>query len=72
MCVPILRHAAAMFSYRAKLVSLDQNDFVKVIRQNTSCRQACDAPTHHNCAISACFAISVDQYVPHAWSPFFS
>jgi hypothetical protein len=32
--VSTLRRAAPMFPHRAKLVSLDQNDLAKVIRQN--------------------------------------
>jgi hypothetical protein len=36
--VPTLRYAAPMFSHRAKLVSLDQNDLAKVIRQNVGRR----------------------------------
>jgi hypothetical protein len=38
MCVPTLRHAAPMFSHRAKLVSLDQNDLAKVIGQDAGGR----------------------------------
>jgi hypothetical protein len=38
MRVLTLRHSAPMFSHRAKLVSLDQNDIAKVIRQNAGRR----------------------------------
>src|SRR5690348_10016985 len=68
-----LRNTLTMVRHCWKNVAIHDGNFIKVISQNTSCKQSCDTPTNNQSMTTSVFLYAHHRLVAniHASIPFF-